>query len=289
MPRVGEFARLVLVMATYRYSLSLCETVLTNPFLADTAKSADYTAAELVKGAVTVMGALRQQGLDSHRGLGCNTELRAAVDCHMLLALMMLHVPRSELVDFAHSFHAKQERPLSERLRVLKGWIQEDHGRTARSAVAYAGGLLGALHRNPDCVFHKSVSALLAILVLWAYNRLAQNNAGNLGRADVTDVARAAGDNLERTSTVRLDRAGPSAALLSSDVQAWRDGRASLQPSLQGVANICRPSAGLRLIEMGMDALRGMRGWNLSEGLLSWLEGLEKRHKQLEVGLSKED
>jgi hypothetical protein len=195
---------------------------------------------------------------------GSITELRQAVACHMFLALMMLHVPCLELLDFAHSFTADQRRPLTERR--LEKWIQEDDGRTARSAVAYAGGLFGALRRNPGCVFHNSVSTLLAILVLWAYNRLVQKT--DIGTADATRVIQAARDNLERASTVRLDRAGPSEVLLSSDVQAWRDGRAGLQPSLQGVANICRPRAGMRLVEMGVEALGGMRGWGLSQGLL---------------------
>lgn len=265
-------------MATYRHAVSLCETVSKNPLLADTAKSAAYTTAELVRGAVGIVEASWKQGLDFHTA--SITELRQAVACHTFLALMVLHVPCSELLDFAHSFTIDQERPISERR--LKEWIQEDDGRTARSAVAYAGGLFGALQRNPGCVFHSSVSVLLAILVLWAYNRLVQKpDLGSLNGVHVYQMAR---DNSERALTVRLDRAGPSAALLSPDVQAWLDGRAGLQPSLQGVASICRPSAGLRLVEMGKEALGKMGGWGLSQGLLYWLEGLENRYKKRHEG-----
>jgi hypothetical protein len=48
-------------------------------------------------------------------------------------------------------------------------------------------------------------------------------------------------------------------ALLSDEVMAWRSGRAGLQ---------------FRLVELGMEELRRIPGWGLSQGLLLWLGGL---------------
>jgi hypothetical protein len=153
--------------------------------------------------------------------------------------------------------------------------VEEDKGRRARTAVAYASGILAVFRQNARFMLRDPVPAVMAILVLWAYNQLV-GKPGLRNKSDARPIT-TSGEIKERKVTVRLDRAGPFAARLSGDVHAWRDGQSGLKPSVHGVANICRPSAGIRLLEIGIEILRDMRGWSLSHGLIAWFGGMLAR------------
>jgi hypothetical protein len=242
--------------------------VLHNPFLTDVVDGINRATLDLAKGTVTTIGALQAPG-SQHWS---ENELRSVVECRMLTMLMVLHAPRSEILNFAHLYNTDHEQMST--LRRLEQWVQEDAGRTARTAVTYAAGLLACLRRKACYTSHDPTSALIAILILWAYSQLAgQTRPREEDMLHSLQIDR----SKERSYTVRLDSGWPLGAQLSTDVRAWLDGLPGLKPSLQGIANISRQSAGLRLLDIGIEAVEGMCEWGLSKGLRRWLSGLKRR------------
>jgi hypothetical protein len=269
---VGDFARQVLVLTICRHCMDLCDTLLRNPFATSLVSGVDLRTTKLVRGGVAAI-----ENLTGHTSDRWNSmDTHPTVECHMYLALMILHTPRTELLDFAHSFNAGQDRPVSRNR--LREWMQDDEGRTARTAVAYAGVLLAYLRRKSFSGFYDPVSVVMAVLVLWTYNQLGQEPENQNKNTEIPELV--SRDNKKRNLTVRLDRIAQSSIHLAEDVKAWRDAPADLIPSLTGVANICRPSAGIRLLEIGIDVLNDFAEWGLSQGLLVWLSGLRRRCKR---------
>lgn len=282
-PTVDTFARLVLVHAIYQHSAGLHSTAYKNPFFS-TRPTDDYIS-EHRNNTIKMMETLQDQGLSNGQDQG--TELLAAsLQCHTLLVLMLLHAPRKDLLAFAHSTRTEQEEQDDLRLR-LEQWMREDGGRSARVAVGLAGRILALVRRLPSCSFHVPPSLLLAVLVLWAFNQLLRraldNNSSDAtnGTHNMAQQEHGVPNERFRGSTIRLDRPGTTTLEIgdsaSREMRAWVDGIAGLKPCLHDLGNICKPSAGPRLLELGSNMLKNMRAWGLGPSLASWLTELKAR------------
>lgn len=230
-----------------------------------------------------MMELLQDHSLSNGQGQG--TELLAAsLQCHTLLVLMLLHVPRQDLLAFAHSTRTEQEEQGDLRVR-LEQWMREDGGRSARMAVGLAGRILALVRRLPNCSFYVPPSLLLAVVVLWAFNQLSRRTLDN-SSSDPNDGTQFmplqdTPNERFRGSTIRLDRPGTTTLEIgdsaSREMRAWVDGTAGLKPCLHDLGNICKPSAGPRLLELGSNMLKNMRAWGLGPTLATWLTELKAR------------
>lgn len=230
-----------------------------------------------------MMETLQDQGLSNGQGQG--TELLAAsLQCHTLLVLMLLHVPRQDLLAFAHSTRTEQEEQGDLRLR-LEQWMKEDGGRSARMAVGLAGRILALVRRLPSCSFHVPPSLLLAVIVMWSFNQLSSraldNNSNDTTNGTQVIPLQNTTNERFRGSTIRLDHPGTTILEIgdsaSREMRAWVHGTASLKACLHDLGNICKPSAGPRLLELGSNMLKNMRAWGLGPSLASWLTELKAR------------
>ncbi|KAK4448709.1 fungal-specific transcription factor domain-containing protein [Podospora aff. communis PSN243] len=180
---IGSFSHHILVLTTYRHAIHIRDMAWQNPLFTPhpsdpTSHQSHHhpTTSDLSRSAVSVLESLHS----SHPSETDDPDPTSAFTTHRLLVLLLLHVPQTDLVRFAATFdgwdwHAKDHRRLMH-------WMREDEGRTARTAVAYAGGLLARIRQKANySTFDDPPAALTATLVLWTYNKLLQ------GVGDVVD------------------------------------------------------------------------------------------------------
>ncbi|KAH6842258.1 fungal-specific transcription factor domain-containing protein [Chaetomium sp. MPI-CAGE-AT-0009] len=274
---VDTFARLILVCAIYHHSSNFQETVHRNPFFWP-ATNEDYISKHK-RDVTKALEALQQHPNYSFTSdIHTHGLLEFTFQCHILLTLMSLHVPRRAILGLASSARNDQDYVRS-RARLAR-WMSEDGGRSARSAVSFAGRILAIVRQTPSHAFHVPTSLLLSILVLWVFNRMHSENIR--GRGPPAGL-----DDRGRGSTIRLDRVGCpgeleiAGASISTEVQAWIDTPSHRRPYLQEVGNLYKPSACLRLLEMGSALLRDLRGWGLGQRLAAGLGELRGRCERL--------
>ncbi len=123
------------------------------------------------------------------------------------------------------------------------------------------------LRRRSTRGFHEPIAALLAILVLWCYNQLINEQSKDGRASDYTSDYTAS----KRGSVVRLEQSQLQA------LQAWQDGHPGFKPHLQGVGDIERPGAGFVILEMGRRMIMEMNIGPLSNGLAAWLRKLSSQ------------
>jgi len=270
---LGYFSHLVLVLATYRHAIHIRDMALQNPLFAHTteAENTHPTTSELSGGAVSILESLQVHPFNQDP----ESEMGLTFECRRLLALMLLHVPQTDLVRFAATFDT-WDWQTKDHYRLML-WMSEDEGKTARTAVAYAGGLLARIRQKSNySAYDDPPSALAATLVLWTYNKLLQNQNVDDGHHDAQSDG--TGSGAARAAVVRLDASGRWGMGLTADVRAWRDGQSGMRPYLQGVGDISRYGAASRLLDAGIDVLLVLGDrWTLCQGLVAWLTSLRTR------------
>jgi hypothetical protein len=263
LPRdVGDFARLILVCATYQTTFTVLNYI-RGPLLPGI-DCKQQTAEQLCRSAETILEALRPTDAPSTL---TNDSLRSSLECHVSLILMLLYVRLKDVLTIAKSFKTGNEETAARR-RLIQ-WMQDRSGSDARKAIAHAGALLAILRRNSTRGFHEPIVALLAVLVLWTYNQLSTSSEGgqnHLQSIQSCHHGHGLDHALERGSVIRLDKPASS-----SELAAWYLGRPGLRPHIQGVGNINRPGAGKGILETGRRMLQDANVWALSQGLSLWL------------------
>ncbi|OCK79360.1 hypothetical protein K432DRAFT_383157 [Lepidopterella palustris CBS 459.81] len=266
LPNFGDFARLVLVFAIYRCTVSMHHQN-TNPFLPASYRAFDDDAQ--AEWNVATMAALTTLfPTPAEHTISYESPLKSSLSCHVSLISLLLFIPRKELLTFAHTHGTDQERYTSSARHVLALWMQAQDGQRARQAVIHAGTLFRLLRKHSCQGFHEPITALLVTLVVWAFNQLAPQ-----------DHSESVNGTGERGSMVRLDR-----VLSDEIVRAWIEGKQGLNGHLTDVGNICGLDAGNRLLYVGGAVLRKMDTWALSQGLAVWLAQLRARSATVAMG-----
>jgi hypothetical protein len=266
LPRgVGDFARMILVCATYQTTFTVLN-YLRSPLMPaiDTEMK---TIDQVSSNAKMILEALRPR---DQLGPEANESLRSSLECHIALALMLLHIRRKDVLGMARSFETRGRSSASHQR--LTQWLRDDSANDAKRAAAHAGALLATLRRRSTRGFHEPIVTLLAVLVLWTYNLLVGGNSteDKLNQPDSRPPQiRAQEQASERGSVVRLDIPTSPA-----DMAAWYAGRQGLRPHLQDVGNLNRPGAGPSILQVGQRMLQNMNVWALSHGFGLWLEKL---------------
>ena len=258
---IGDFARLILVCVTYQTMLSV-QNMVEKPLLAHSVVNVVSTE-DFHNFATNVLEALKPLPSE-RRG---SSSLKASVNLHILLVLMLLFTPRQQLLNHAHAYNTDQEQP---ELRYgIADWMNADGGRTARRAVAHAGRLLGALGTCKSQGAHEPIMLLMCIVTLWTYSLMVDmGNAPHFiggGGGSVNDKSRK-----DRGTIVRLDD-------LDFDPEDWINGRTHLPGHIKNVGNIGRPGAALQILGTGIAALKELGPWGVGQGWGMWLVKLKTR------------
>ena len=257
---VGDFARLVIVFVTYLEASAISRSV--DNFLLADQSLADKLIDEGKTTALRILEALKAEARHDS-----DLPLRSSLKCHIDLTLMLLFTPRTEVVNHAQSFKTELEAvPARERLR---HWIDRDAGRHARHAIAAAGALTGLLQSNSTRGFYEPIAALLATLTLWTYSQMVESASTSCGFIG-TVLDRTSGGG--RTSTVRLDNFREA-----GKAREWVNGSESVRAHIKDVGNICKSSAGSRILVVGKAMITLRTSWMLSQGLGLWLSMLRSR------------
>lgn len=275
-PDIGDFARMVLVCAVYRLILLTHQSIRSVIFPRPDLRESSIRA--LNRGAANLLEVLVPRPLALSEADGV---LRSRVEIYSLMALTLFYAPRKDIVDYAACL-ADGNVPRAEEDK-LRAWMERDGGSDARTAVSYASCLLTTLRRSPSPGFHEPIATLWAVLVLWTFNRLtvAARSGNPAGVAEVEAGLSSRPADLDhgqqlrecaRWSTVRLDM-----YWASRDLKAWHAGKDMLRPHVKDIGNICLPTAGRRILDVGIALLSRMRACTFSGDLTSWLQALGLR------------
>lgn len=259
-PTIGDFARLILVFVTYMEAAALNRSR-NNMLLADR-RTADRQLEEANKEATTILETLKLEARSDS-----DLPLRSSLNCHIHLTLMLLLTPRTEVINHAQSF--KTELEVEGAHRRLREWIDRDAGRQARHAIAAAGALVGLLQSNSTLGFYEPIAALLSILTMWTYSQMVEDPSVSY-TFNGTGPDKTVGSG--RTAMVRLDNSRQA-----WKIREWIDRSEGAFAHIKNVGNICRPSAGSRILDLGRDLVTGRSAWLLSHGLGVWLGKLKVR------------
>lgn len=260
---LGMFARLIVGIAVYQSTNSLFK-IQGNLFFSTWSWSQQN--ADILTRATLFIEELKPTFNLDEDDLTCHS-----LECHRPLALMLLHVPRKDIMNLAHSYNSKfKDQQLNDR---LSEWATRENGIQARQAVAYAAMVLTVAKKGTVSAFYEPIAAMLATLVLWTYSQLSDSGPRTSTEGLLSDAVQ-----LERGSVVRLDRMRSRA-----DVSAWSEGQAAHQrPHLSGVGTIDRPRAGITILELGRQTLldKARNTWAMNQWLASWLGKLKIRTQE---------
>jgi hypothetical protein len=207
-----------------------------------------------------------------------NTPLGLDLYHHALLVSIILSSPQEAILRGAQCVATTEQHVTDSTNGLVKRWMQEDSGRTARRVVVYAARLLGSLAEKRSMGWYAPVMVLTATVVLWTWAELGPagdggaNNSRSVSSVDSDDA-----DGTERDIIIRLDVTDQGGLSESSLVQEWIEGREGVRAHIRDVGVVDRPGAPGRMLNLGLKVLGDMAPTGLAKLLSGWLANLRER------------
>ncbi|CAK7220673.1 hypothetical protein SBRCBS47491_004269, partial [Sporothrix bragantina] len=186
----------------------------------------------------------------------------AAPDCHLLLEAMLLCIPRSALLHHAHHCLNPASSESAESRQQVQAWMEQDGGSTARSAVSFAGRLLGVLREHKSVAPYEPMATALCVITLWTYSRATLENSDGHGQE-------------RRRGVLRLDGFNDFNDKVS--VSDWISGKSKKGAHLRDVGDISRPGAPSRILSVAIEHMRELKDCCLARELAIWLKRVQDR------------
>jgi hypothetical protein len=253
---MSELARLILTFAVYRAIRSI-QNITGNIFLSSSISEQPSLTNSINEALSLLQSWIATPGIP-------RSMLSSSVVCHSYWVSMLLCSPKQTLLSYAHHWNTvQQERKNKD---IIDNWIKEQKGCLARRAVSYAGLLIGKLRELKFHAPYTPIMIALSTITIWTYS--------HLNEGPISLPYSSGSTHRERGSIIRLDDGE-----LDAQREAWVAGDDNLRAHLKDVGNICRHGASYRILDVGLQILKDMGGWGLSQGLELWLETLSNRDR----------